>query len=333
MYTGTFDGSDPFGSTKEIEGYFSAIHANVGFNPFHCDMAGGGNQSVSQSAGIMLSRLYYWGTPNKRGHRRQRIYREGEYWTAMSTADWWEDVRLSRSQVERAKKILAEPFEASKGRFKGYKRGPLIELRNWKFAKRGKHAGQVTHYRILWDNYHSALREISRFVAQIIEEIDKEAMAEEVTGTADLHNSDFQKTSKSDSQETSKSMDSQETSRSLTLDSSLDSKTLSSTTTTGSSENGKIDSELLSLLLGWRIWESRAPKYAEQFSEQELRAAHAMAFDDQKAGDNPQALMCAILDRWIKFPADLEADMAKSKESGRDPRRYRSGEFADFWER
>ncbi|MFV2044266.1 MAG: hypothetical protein ACC700_13675 [Anaerolineales bacterium] len=86
------------------------------------------------------------------------------------------------------------------------------------------------------------------------------------------------------------------------------------TTTKGSNKNGKVDPELLSLLTGWGVWEKRAKKYAQHFEEQELSAAHSLAFDNQKAGDNPPARMCSILDRWLESPIDREREVSRWSE-------------------
>lgn len=54
---------------------------------------------------MMLERLIYWFSPGKDGSPRVRVIRDGKYWLAKSDHEW-DDARLSRKQVKRAKVLL-----------------------------------------------------------------------------------------------------------------------------------------------------------------------------------------------------------------------------------
>lgn len=59
-------------------------------------------------AGALLGQILYWLAPQKDGSPRARIQKDGRYWIAKARTDWWEEIRISPKQYDRAVKILEE---------------------------------------------------------------------------------------------------------------------------------------------------------------------------------------------------------------------------------
>lgn len=66
-------------------------------------------------AGILLSQIIYWYLPTKEWQdsggkhgkiTKLRISREGHLWLVKRRTDWWDEVRLTPKQVDRAVRIL-----------------------------------------------------------------------------------------------------------------------------------------------------------------------------------------------------------------------------------
>lgn len=57
-------------------------------------------------AGLVLSQIVYWHLPGRDGVTRLRISRDGELWIAKRREDWWEEIRITVKQLDRALKIL-----------------------------------------------------------------------------------------------------------------------------------------------------------------------------------------------------------------------------------
>lgn len=59
-------------------------------------------------AGLLLSQIVYWNLPNKEGKTKLRVKIDGELWLAKGREDWFEEIRISPKQFDRASKILLE---------------------------------------------------------------------------------------------------------------------------------------------------------------------------------------------------------------------------------
>jgi hypothetical protein len=96
----------------------------------YIDVAGG-----DLIAGLMLSQIIYWYLPDKTGQKdKLRVFHDNENWIAKTYKDWWNEIRISKSQAERAIRILVN-------------RG-IIEKKVFKFC-----GEPTTHIRILKDNF------------------------------------------------------------------------------------------------------------------------------------------------------------------------------------
>jgi hypothetical protein len=90
-------------------------------------------------AGVVLSQIVYWHLPNREGHARLQVEREGKLWLAKGRADWWDECRISPKQADRVLEIL--------------ERKGLIEVRLFQFGK-----APTKHVRIIPEGFLRAWR-------------------------------------------------------------------------------------------------------------------------------------------------------------------------------
>ena len=89
-------------------------------------------------AGILLSQIIYWHLPGKDGKPRLRVRRHGHSWLAKRREDWWEEVRITTKQFDRAIKILEDLG--------------FVETAVYRFG-----GSPTKHIRILWESFLEAL--------------------------------------------------------------------------------------------------------------------------------------------------------------------------------
>lgn len=89
-------------------------------------------------AGALLGQILYWFGVGKDGKSRARIVKDGYLWIAKARADWWNEIRITPKQYDRAAKILKD---------KGF-----IEVKTYKFA-----GNPTTHLRIIPEAITAAL--------------------------------------------------------------------------------------------------------------------------------------------------------------------------------
>lgn len=89
-------------------------------------------------AGALLGQILYWFGAGKDGRSRARIVKDGFLWIAKTRADWWDEIRISPKQYDRAAKILKE---------KGF-----IEIKTFKF-----YGNPTTHIRIIPEAINAAV--------------------------------------------------------------------------------------------------------------------------------------------------------------------------------
>lgn len=79
-------------------------------------------------AGILLGQIVFWNMPNEHGNSKLRVYKEGELWLAKGRTDWWDEIRITPKQFDRAIKILEEKnfVIVKKFRFNG---SPTIHIK------------------------------------------------------------------------------------------------------------------------------------------------------------------------------------------------------------
>lgn len=89
-------------------------------------------------AGALLGQILYWFGAGKDGKSRAKIVKDGFLWIAKTRADWWDEIRISPKQYDRAAKILKE---------KGF-----IEIKTFKF-----YGNPTTHIRIIPEAINAAI--------------------------------------------------------------------------------------------------------------------------------------------------------------------------------
>jgi hypothetical protein len=90
-------------------------------------------------AGLLLSQIVYWHLPSKEtGKTKLRVEKEGFLWIAKGREDWYEEIRITAKQYDRAIKML-EKLE-------------IVEVKTFKF-----NSNPTKHVRLLWDKFLKAL--------------------------------------------------------------------------------------------------------------------------------------------------------------------------------
>jgi hypothetical protein len=73
-------------------------------------------------AGTLLSQILYWFSPTSDGKEKVRVMKENCMWIAKRREDWWNEIRITPKQYDRAIKILQDKgfVESKLFRFKGH---------------------------------------------------------------------------------------------------------------------------------------------------------------------------------------------------------------------
>lgn len=79
-------------------------------------------------AGILLGQIVYWFMPNEHGKSKLRVWKDGELWLAKGRNDWWDEIRITAKQFDRAIKILEYKgfIETKKFKFNG---APTVHIK------------------------------------------------------------------------------------------------------------------------------------------------------------------------------------------------------------
>jgi len=81
-------------------------------------------------AGVLLGQIVYWNSPAKKDAQetKLRIQKHGHLWLAKSRHSWWDEIRISPHQVDRALNILRKRgiIETKLMRFNG---SPTLHIR------------------------------------------------------------------------------------------------------------------------------------------------------------------------------------------------------------
>lgn len=113
----------------------------VDFEMIYVDMTG------DLVTGLLLSQIVYWNLPDKYGKSKLRVFHDGHYWIAKARYEWWDEVRLSPKQVDRALAILEKAKLITKSLFK-FDGSPTIHIRLME-----------DNFMALWDKVISTSRE------------------------------------------------------------------------------------------------------------------------------------------------------------------------------
>lgn len=105
-----------------------ASRDTIDFKKAYVDMAG------DLVAGLVLSQIIYWHLPGRNNVTKLRVEQDGKHWVARNRKEWWDEIRITPKQLDRALKIL---------RAKN-----LVETGNWFFD--GK---KTLHVRLDWHGF------------------------------------------------------------------------------------------------------------------------------------------------------------------------------------
>ncbi len=100
----------------------TASRETVDFKTIYVDMAD------DLIAGLLLSQIVYWYLPGKDGRSKLRVCHDSYYWIAKSRGAWWDEIRITPKQVDRALKILVERGIIVTHIYK-FNRAPTIHIR------------------------------------------------------------------------------------------------------------------------------------------------------------------------------------------------------------
>lgn len=110
----------------------------IDFKKIYVDMAG------DLVSGLVLSQTVYWHLPGADGVTRLRVNRDGHLWIAKKREDWWNEIRITPKQLDRAL--------------------PILEEKNLVYTALYGFAGTPTkHIRLNWPGFLSAWLDISTF--------------------------------------------------------------------------------------------------------------------------------------------------------------------------
>lgn len=105
-------------------------------------------------AGLLLSQIIYWHLPNSEtGNTKLRVEKEGHLWIAKSRDEWFEEIRITAKQFDRASKLLADMG--------------LIEKKLFKFNGR-----PIPHIRLIWENFLPKWDETINRTAEALSDMD-----------------------------------------------------------------------------------------------------------------------------------------------------------------
>lgn len=106
--------------------------------------------------GTLLARIMYWFAVDKNKKSKVRIFKDGYFWIAKQRKDWWEEIRITERQYDKAIKELE-------------KKG-LIKLAKYKF-----NSMPTIHIRPDYDNINSATEKWkNKLKEKIVEEYESE---------------------------------------------------------------------------------------------------------------------------------------------------------------
>lgn len=86
----------------------------IDFKKIYCDVCG------DTLGGLMLSEIVYWHLPTQRGETKLRVEHGGFEWIAVRRYEWWDRIRLSPREADRALRALVDTHLVIKEVFKFY---------------------------------------------------------------------------------------------------------------------------------------------------------------------------------------------------------------------
>ena len=94
----------------------------IDFKKIYVDIAG------DLVAGLVLSQIIFWYLPDKNGNSKMRVKKDGYEWIAKTSAQWYDEIRITEWQAPRALNILEEKGIIEKRRYR-FNGSPTIHIR------------------------------------------------------------------------------------------------------------------------------------------------------------------------------------------------------------
>jgi DnaD/phage-associated family protein len=94
----------------------------IDFKKIYVDIAG------DLVAGLVLSQIIFWYLPDKNGNSKMRVKKDGYDWIAKTSAQWYDEIRITEWQAPRALNILEEKGIIEKRRYR-FNGSPTIHIR------------------------------------------------------------------------------------------------------------------------------------------------------------------------------------------------------------
>jgi hypothetical protein len=60
------------------------------------------------NAALLMSQIHYWHMADKKGKSKLRVLKNGKTWLAKSAKEWWDEVRLTPRQIDRAVTLIVK---------------------------------------------------------------------------------------------------------------------------------------------------------------------------------------------------------------------------------
>lgn len=79
-------------------------------------------------AGALLGQILYWFEPNKDGKTKLRVIKDNYYWLVKERSDWYNEIRISAKQYDRAAKVLDSKGLIVRKKYK-FNGNPMIHIR------------------------------------------------------------------------------------------------------------------------------------------------------------------------------------------------------------
>ena len=79
-------------------------------------------------AGLLLHQIVFWFLPSKDGNSKLRVFKNGEQWLAKARTDWWDEIRISPKQYDRAMATLKDAYIVDVKLFK-FNGTPMIHIK------------------------------------------------------------------------------------------------------------------------------------------------------------------------------------------------------------
>jgi len=148
---------------QQFQMWEMATRDTIDFKRCYVDMAG------DLVAGLLLSQIVFWHLPNsKTGQTKMRVKKGSHYWIAKKRTDWWEEIRITERQFDRAIVRLEN-------------RG-LVATKLYRFG-----GFPTKHIRIKWDTFlsvftQSVKSEFTQSVSSLTETTYKEKKSNSAFG-------------------------------------------------------------------------------------------------------------------------------------------------------